>query len=312
MESFESTPSSRGSRNQLNPNLSSLSPSPSPSPSPSRSPSRLWRPAAQRNLRNQWSKLLASKDRWLSAASEGRSHATGLVNAYLSRKYMPEMDLGVLRDMPEIRQKACEKLSHKQELCCNLLLSSYKNMVLAASHLVKASDSMRCFLKVSAASPLLQFSDYPEDENDIGDGGGIPVFSSFSISDFESLARELVEMFIVELSLKRILVLELLSVNCKEDVKQCAPLQWLHELYHGEFNELRACGLQSDESCQLLPPQKKDWQSIISFSNHSSNSSDREVLQVYLTTWLANVSINMSRISEICAIVEEEMQVKLS
>ncbi|XP_072977548.1 uncharacterized protein [Typha angustifolia] len=230
------------------------------------------------------------------------------------REQRPVAFRGVGGEIARHRSRECLSLS--EELCCNLLLSSYKNMVLAASHLVKASDSMRCFLKVSAASPLLQFSDYPEDENDIGDGGGIPVFSSFSISDFghvtESLARELVEMFIVELSLKRILVLELLSVNCKEDVKQCAPLQWLHELYHGEFNELRACGLQSDESCQLLPPQKKDWQSIISFSNHSSNSSDREVLQVYLTTWLANVSINMSRISEICAIVEEEMQVKLS
>lgn len=43
---------------------------------------------------------------------------------------------------------------------------------------------MRCFLKGPIASPLAQFSDIPEHENDPGDGGGIPVFSSFSITYF--------------------------------------------------------------------------------------------------------------------------------
>lgn len=48
---------------------------------------RLWRPAAQRNLRNQWSRLASCRQQWASSSSSGRSHATCLVNAYLSQRY---------------------------------------------------------------------------------------------------------------------------------------------------------------------------------------------------------------------------------
>jgi len=57
----------------------------SPSPSPSSS-LRLWRPVAQRNVRNQWSHLRAAKDQWLAAVADGRSHASALVNTHLSRR----------------------------------------------------------------------------------------------------------------------------------------------------------------------------------------------------------------------------------
>ncbi|KAL5722995.1 hypothetical protein ACHQM5_006447 [Ranunculus cassubicifolius] len=62
-------------------------------PSSSSTLSRLWRPAAQRNLRNQWMKLVSHKQKWISASSAARSHATSLVNAYLSQRYLPSMDL---------------------------------------------------------------------------------------------------------------------------------------------------------------------------------------------------------------------------
>jgi hypothetical protein len=55
----------------------------SPSPSPSSS-LRLWRPAAQRNMRNQWSHLSAAKEQWLAAVADGRAHASALVNVHLS------------------------------------------------------------------------------------------------------------------------------------------------------------------------------------------------------------------------------------
>ncbi|KAM1530315.1 hypothetical protein ACFX1Q_020354 [Malus domestica] len=45
--------------------------------------SRKWRPAAQRNLRNQWPKLASHKQQWASSSSATRSHATSLVNAPL-------------------------------------------------------------------------------------------------------------------------------------------------------------------------------------------------------------------------------------
>ncbi|XP_064970176.1 uncharacterized protein LOC135580969 isoform X3 [Musa acuminata AAA Group] len=269
-----------------------------PGLSPSASPTRLWRPAAQRNIRNQWSKLLSNKDRWASAASEGRSQATSLVNAYLNQRYMPAMELGVLKDMPGIRQKACDKLSRKQ--------------VLAVAELVKSARSMRCFLKGPIASPLAQFSDIPEHENDPGDGGGIPVFSSFSITYFENLAHELVKMFLSELSLKRFLVVELLSIKHEEGKGQFDRLKWSDELYSGEFQDLTISGLCSEKNVEPLLPSLRGQQPCASLTTQVDHPLSSDVLQVYLTTWLADVNIDTNRINDIFTIVEEETQVKLS
>ncbi|KAL6559535.1 hypothetical protein OROGR_004652 [Orobanche gracilis] len=85
-----------------------------PPPSSSSTAARLWRPAAQRNMRNQWSELNSLYQEWRSAASTARSHATAIVNSYLSQKYMDGMDFGVLNDMPNIRKKACSKLLKQQ------------------------------------------------------------------------------------------------------------------------------------------------------------------------------------------------------
>lgn len=64
--------------------------SPKSSSSPSSiSSSRLWRPAAQRNLRNQWANLSSFKHKWASLSSSARSHATSLVNSSLNLRYPP-------------------------------------------------------------------------------------------------------------------------------------------------------------------------------------------------------------------------------
>ncbi|CBI15027.3 unnamed protein product, partial [Vitis vinifera] len=60
---------------------------------------------------------------------KGKSHATDLVNSFLSQRYMPAMELGVLSDMPNIRKKACMKLLKQQGLHGSKLLSAYKDMV---------------------------------------------------------------------------------------------------------------------------------------------------------------------------------------
>ncbi|WVZ10410.1 hypothetical protein V8G54_014940 [Vigna mungo] len=107
-----------------------------PSPLPP-SVLRLWRPQAQRNLRNQWSQLASFKNRWFSASSAARSHATALVNFHLSQRDM----VGIVSDM------------------------------------INVSRSMKCFFKGSSSSPLLQFSYNSADQSDFGDagdGGGIP------------------------------------------------------------------------------------------------------------------------------------------
>lgn len=67
-----------------------LSQSQHSAPPPSSSAMRLWRPAAQRNLRNQWTKLNSLRQDWRSATSAARSHSTAIVNSYLSQKYPPQ------------------------------------------------------------------------------------------------------------------------------------------------------------------------------------------------------------------------------
>ena len=52
------------------------------------------------------------------------------------------------------------------------------------TQMVKTSKSMRCYLKGASSSSLVRFSDSPEDQSDLGDGGGIPVFTFLSISSF--------------------------------------------------------------------------------------------------------------------------------
>ncbi|KAE8794089.1 Stellacyanin [Hordeum vulgare] len=277
----------------------------SPSPTPSPLSLRQWRPAAQRNLRNQWSRLLAAKTRWLAATANGRSHAAALVNANLSRGYMPGMDLGVLKDMPRIRDRASAKLAHKEVQCREMLLSAYKEMVCAVSDLVKASHAMRCFSKVSSGSPLVRFTDCQDDLNDLGDGGGAPVYRWVSMLEFENLAKELVEMFVSELQLKRLIVLNLLSINSKGGADP--SLEWSDELYDGELYKFQSIGLGSGDSF----PLPENWRVDVLQAWQPGHAPSHEVLQVYLTSWLANVNIKTSRIDEIFELVGEEMQIKL-
>ncbi|KAK8936621.1 hypothetical protein KSP39_PZI012106 [Platanthera zijinensis] len=288
---------------------SSISLNPAYSPSSS-SPLRFWRPAAQRNIKNQWSKIRLTKDDWVSASSKGRSHATNLVNAYLERKYMPDWNLGVLTDMPQIRGEACNKLSYNQELFRKKLVSSYKDMVVAVKDLVKASCSMRCYLKESGSNPIIQFSDHQGNPNDCGDGGGIPVFSCLSITHFEDLACELVEMFRQELSLKRFLVIALQSVNCGEDEGTDDVFSWSNELYHGEFLDLASSGMPIQDSYPIQP-QLKGEEPSDPLNKATIKSTNHKTLEVYLTTWLVDLNIEEQRVIEILCIVEEEMKAKL-
>ncbi|XP_021761524.1 uncharacterized protein LOC110726358 isoform X2 [Chenopodium quinoa] len=256
---------------------------------------RLWRPQAQRNLRNQWSKLFSSRDQWRSSFTSGRSHATSLVNSYLSIRYMDAMDLGVLDDMPNIRKKACSKL--------------LKQLVALVVDMVTLSKSMRCFSKTTG-SAIVQYSTFSENSNDTGDGGGAPVVTFLSVCAFEMLAEELVEMFKQELVLKRLLVVELLSKCCPE-LEQFNQLSWKDELYHGEANELNMCNLYSKDPAEPFLPKISGWQSKTSTVESEKNPS-HDVLQVYLTTWLAEVNIDTSRVEEIFLIVGEELRTSFS
>ena len=60
------------------------------------------------------------------------------------------------------------------------------------THMVNTSRSMRCFLKGTSSSPLVQFSSLSEDTNDLGDGGGVPVFLFWPVSSFGKLLSTMI------------------------------------------------------------------------------------------------------------------------
>lgn len=94
--------------------------------------------------------------------------------------------------------------------------------------MVNTSRSMRCYLKGTSSSPIIQFSSNQDNQNDTGDGGGVPVFTFLAIVSFgmplfedltimlaldqsfltvvqmisEKMAEELVQMLKSEMSLK--------------------------------------------------------------------------------------------------------------
>ncbi|XP_048236310.1 uncharacterized protein LOC125371377 [Ricinus communis] len=157
--------------------------------------------------------------------------------------------------------------------------------VAVATRMVNTSRLMRCYVKGPSSSPVLQFSN-----NDTGYGAGIafwPIFLSF-----EQLAEKLVQMFIFELNLKRLLVVELLTLS--SEGPQVNELRWSNELYPGEIDDLSICNLYSMETCKPVPLDRRKRVQMPTMQFKSR--PNREVLQVYLTTWLAEeVSIHTHR-----------------
>ncbi|RYQ92357.1 hypothetical protein Ahy_B09g098558 [Arachis hypogaea] len=275
------------------------------------SAARLWRVAAQRNLRNQWSQLASLWKDWSSLSSRALSHANEALNYHLHQQYMPHKALGVLTDMPLIRTRASMKLHNRQVLATRGLLESYKAMVDILRKMFEASRLFRCFLKGSINSPLLQFSERSEqkgDSSDTGDGGGIPVYTFLSISSHEKYTEELVQMFSLELCMKRFLVLEFVSLGY--DTSQVKQLSWSTELYAGEFKHLSDCNLYCEETHGPVLPRSRDGKSEM-FALTFDNQHSSDVLEVYLTTWRAELNIDIFRVNEIFETVGEEMHIKL-
>ncbi|KAJ0789981.1 hypothetical protein HanPI659440_Chr05g0209811 [Helianthus annuus] len=279
-----------------------------PKSSPS-SVNRLWRPAAQRNMKNQWSKLNSLRQEWASSSSTARSHATSLVNAYLSQRFMKDMELGVLSDMPDIQKKACWKLLKQQVVHRDNLLSSYKEMVGTVVNMVNTSMSLRCFLKGGINSPLIQFSNSSNDTNDNGDGGGMPVFIFWSISAFEiSFGTSSDVQTGTKFKVQRLLVIEFLSLRSKED-SIIEKLCWSDEIYQGEFDDLSRCNLDCREASESASTKLDGF--VSENIKQPNCQPDSDVLQIYLTAWLTDVNIDKKRVEDIFSEVGEEMHVNL-
>lgn len=266
---------------------------------------RLWRPAAQRNVRNSWSFIARHVAAWAFASSHGLSAATSLVNSLLSERYVESMDFGVLQTMKDIRARACRKFFLQGEGSCMELLRSYKELVESLSMMLRAKESMRTYLKGPTSGPLVEFSDRQHLSEDTGDGDGLAVFSALSLSTHEMLAEELINMFLSEIRIKWLIVSELHSLLYSEKVDDHLRKQTSEEMMHNIFLETN---LKIGHI--IFGEQEHDLARTV--QQGSGVKVKREVLQVYLTAWLAEVNIKKSRKDEVLKSASEEIQFSLS
>lgn len=264
---------------------------------------RLWRCAAQRSLRNAWCLISSHLSAWSSSSSDGLSAASSVVNALLSYRYVESLDFGVLKAMDGIQANARKKYLHRGEASFVGLLKSFKELVENLSAMLNAKGRMRAYLKGPSSGNLVEFSDQRHFIEDAGDGDGLAVFSVLSVSTHEMLAQELVDLFVAEIKVKWLIVSELHSVFYSGADVDCAKVEASTKLMQNVYVET---------SSKLPEVFNKENQHISLPSQQGSQAQvKREVLQVYLTAWLAEVNVRKSRIDQILRVVSEEMQCSL-
>ncbi|KAL3688588.1 hypothetical protein R1sor_014897 [Riccia sorocarpa] len=264
--------------------------------------SRLWRPAAQRSVRNAWSYIHGQRSSWSSASAVALSAAKSLVNAYLSYGNVDDMNYGVLTDMEGLKEKTRRKLLYNQKKFLRVYLNSYEEMVQAVFQMINAARSMKTYVNDSGGG-LITFTNTQVD-GDSGDCGGIPVFSCLPLSVYELLAAEIVSMYQKELKVKWLLACEFCRLVTPE-VSEAFSLQKKLSSLHSIEETANSTPLSS-------PTEELETDSSVESLKATSPTTKppkRETLQVYLTSLLAEVYINRDRIQEISRICDEEMSV---
>ncbi|GBG84855.1 hypothetical protein CBR_g39231 [Chara braunii] len=159
---------------------------------------RLWRPAAQRGVRNGFSMIEGARLKWEEASSRGLAAATGIVNAHLSGRYLGQWDLGVLSDLEGIRECAAKKLQWQQGTYAEKLQDALEDLVASLASMDEAAASIRMYVNEIDTPSKGSPSPLGENRNE----NVIPVYGALPLSAFENWARETVDMFHRELKVK--------------------------------------------------------------------------------------------------------------
>lgn len=111
----------------------------------------------------------------------------------------------------------------------------------------------------------------------------------------------------------RLLVVEFHSIayNEAKEAIPCTRTSWNEEIYPGEFDSVKNLKNFFALDSSALHPGLNVLEVGDNVLGLSKGQPRREVLQVYLTTWLVEVNINNFRIEEVIAMVGEEMQITL-
>lgn len=149
---------------------------------------RQWRKDAQRTVRLALVGVRDACKRFNDANTIGYKEATELGNNLLLQQYLRNMQLGVLRGVPNVRDAAAEKLLIQH---CKISEQLHRSLRL----LDGAVQSMRGALKDVVAKK---------------DGESwqktMPVFSTLTIGQIYNILQDLLAMYIAELAVKKSLV----------------------------------------------------------------------------------------------------------
>lgn len=293
---------------------------------PPSSPGRLWRPLAQRAVRNAFSSLAAARARWEAAASKGLASATALVNAALSNRYVDSMDLGALKHMPDIRQLAKAKLrrqlrAHVLQLRAALadLGAAVRAAEAAAAELAAlprhlagggepgpsggGESPLRAGLPPAGAATVDGATAGAREEGGGSGaapaaGGGLPGLPPFCVDGAATPAGALDVVAFASLPLGVFLAL---------GDEMCA--MWRKELATKRRVVLALELLGGGDVAAADAPGAATWRRSEggSVGGPEGEPPGREALEVLLTAWMLEVHIDKARLDEIRDIVQDEI-----
>ncbi|WVZ18816.1 hypothetical protein V8G54_006138 [Vigna mungo] len=127
------------------------------------------------------------------------------------------------------------------------------------------------------------------DFGNVGDGGGFPVFTFYSITSHEKFAEDLVQI-------------DYLSIGY--DTSEVKQLHWSTQLYDDEFKDLTYYNLYCEVTHGPVPPSFTAGKSDV-ISLRFDNQPNPEILQ------LAEANIDTLKVNEIFIVDGKEMHVSI-
>jgi hypothetical protein len=159
------------------------------SASPTPLEQRQWRKDSQRSVRLALLGVRDARKMFIESSSAGYKEATELGNNLLLQQYLRNMQMGVLRGVPNIRGAAAEKLAIQQRRASEQLHAALRT-------LDGSVQSLRASLKDITAKYHASSSWQQQ----------LPVFSTLTIGQILSILQDVQRMYDAELEVKKSLV----------------------------------------------------------------------------------------------------------
>ncbi|KAL6635623.1 hypothetical protein LY90DRAFT_674845 [Neocallimastix californiae] len=175
---------------------------------------------SQRAIRTLFADLKTCRKRWESLNTDSLKHAQNIVNTVLQLLYIKQLQSWshVLEDFNSLNSKYQDKvtsqlpdLKEKLNSFLSKIAYQHKKMLIIKQQMEQVVDEAVSNLGVEYLSSL-------------------PIFVSFTLSDCSSIMNEIIDMYTVELNLKRTIFNNLLKINDRKEGMLYISC-WINEPY---------------------------------------------------------------------------------